>query len=211
MTPFFIIDWLFQHLPEPGYFPSTKHIYCGGCMYFKDDNHIISALKEGNVEAFNELYSKYHRYMLTVALTYLGPYQEEAMDAVQDAFVRIWEKRQQIPEIQSFKAYLHTSIKNSCFNRLDRKKNYLKHISKYSENIETEVQPGDRDFYLAKKLHDHIQEITSRRKREVVHKYIWEGKSYQEIIEETGLKKQTARNIISEELAILRKKLKKML
>jgi RNA polymerase sigma-70 factor (family 1) len=43
---------------------------------------------------------------------------ESAEDIVSDVFSRIWLKRSKLPGINNVEAYLYTSVKNACFDKL---------------------------------------------------------------------------------------------
>jgi RNA polymerase sigma-70 factor (ECF subfamily) len=45
---------------------------------------------------------------------------EEAEDIVSDAFIRIWEKRKLLLNVESPRFYMFSAIKNLCLNRLKR-------------------------------------------------------------------------------------------
>lgn len=58
--------------------------------------------------------------MYAAAAVMLGD-SDEASDAVQEAFGRLWEKRGQIPTPQNAEAYCVTVIKRMCIDRLRRR------------------------------------------------------------------------------------------
>lgn len=45
-----------------------------------------------------------------------------AEDLVQDCFVRLWEKREELGHVKSPKSYLYTMIRNACLKHLERAK-----------------------------------------------------------------------------------------
>lgn len=56
----------------------------------------------------------------------------DAEDVVQECFVRLWEKMENITDIKSVKNYLYTMVRNECINRLKSKK-----VVEYRENYDT--------------------------------------------------------------------------
>jgi RNA polymerase sigma-70 factor (family 1) len=85
------------------------------------DQELLIKLKNGDVPAFDELYFRYVKKSMAFALTFF-PSKELAKDAIQDIFIRIWEKRSELDESKSFKTYLFQSVKFYMFNYARDKK-----------------------------------------------------------------------------------------
>ena len=79
-------------------------------------------LRQGDIKAFDELYFRYVPRLLAFSKTYIKD-EEEAREAVQEIFIRIWEKRKSLDESKNFKSYLFQSIKNHFINLIRNKKN----------------------------------------------------------------------------------------
>ena len=79
---------------------------------------LLSGLKKREVKAYEELFFKYHGRLVLFAIKFTGDLQV-AKDIVQDTFLSLWEKADQINS--SPKAYLFQSVKNRSFN-------YLRHL-----------------------------------------------------------------------------------
>jgi RNA polymerase sigma-70 factor (family 1) len=85
------------------------------------DQDLLINLRQGDIKAFDELYHRYARKLMAFALTFF-PNQSIAEEAVQEIFVRIWEKRRDLDDSKSFKSYLFQAIKYYMFNFIrDRK------------------------------------------------------------------------------------------
>ena len=56
------------------------------------DQELLAFLKEGRQAAFTEIYDRYHALLFIHADQKLRD-KDEARDVVQDAFVKLWEKR----------------------------------------------------------------------------------------------------------------------
>lgn len=86
------------------------------------DSNLLIFLKQGDVAAFDELYHRYAKKLMAFSLTFFSD-QQLAEEAVQEIFVRVWERRKKLNETKSFKSYLFQSVKFYMFNYLrDRKK-----------------------------------------------------------------------------------------
>lgn len=92
-----------------------------GTLKLLSDQELMIRLRQGEIAAFDELYFRYVKKALAFALTFF-PNKELAQDAVQDIFIRIWEKRADLDESKSFKTYLFQSVKFYMYNYARDKK-----------------------------------------------------------------------------------------
>lgn len=149
---------------------------------------------------FHAHFEGLHRY----AYTLLGD-NDEAKDAVQAVFIKIWEKKEQLDEERSVKSYLYTSIYNYCLNV----KRHLKIKSAYASEL------NHKNYYI----HDEVirkeagkQIMNSLEKlppqcRQIFYKSRFEEKKYSEIANEMNLSVKTIEVQIGKALRILREKL----
>src|SRR5690606_25759307 len=87
------------------------------------DAALILLLRQGEIKAFDELYHRYVPRLMTFARTYIWD-EQEAEEAVQEIFIKVWEKRKGLDESKNFKSYLFQSVKNRLLNLIrDRKAN----------------------------------------------------------------------------------------
>lgn len=87
----------------------------------KNDQSLLISLRQGDIKAFDELYYRYAKKLMAFALTFFAD-QTIAEEAVQEVFIRIWEKRRELDESKSFKSYLFQAVKFYMFNYIrDRK------------------------------------------------------------------------------------------
>jgi RNA polymerase sigma-70 factor (ECF subfamily) len=100
---------------------------------------LIKAFKNGNIEAFEKLFDRYHK-KLYVFLYQLLHSKEDAEEIVQETFIKIWEKREEFIEGYPFDSFLFKIAKNAFLN-LNRKKinhrvftDHLTLLSKISED-----------------------------------------------------------------------------
>lgn len=84
---------------------------------------LIKALKEGNQLAFSIVYKTYAAQSFSLAFKYLLN-KELAEDAVQNLFLKLWLRKEEIDETKPINRYLFTMLKNDLLNTLrDSKKN----------------------------------------------------------------------------------------
>jgi RNA polymerase sigma-70 factor (family 1) len=85
------------------------------------DQNLLISLRQGDIKAFDELYHRYAKKLMAFALSFFAN-QVIAEDAVQEIFIRIWEKRKELDESKPFKSYLFQAVKFYMFNYIRDKK-----------------------------------------------------------------------------------------
>lgn len=90
------------------------------------DQELIILLQNDNREAFDMLYRKYWKPLFNSAYKRLEN-KEAAEEVVQELFINLWIKRNQLEITQSFLAYLQSALKNRVLNYLRHEHTYTKH------------------------------------------------------------------------------------
>jgi RNA polymerase sigma-70 factor (family 1) len=73
----------------------------------------------GSERAFHTIVRYYHQKVFSHALTFTKSYPE-AEEITQDIFLKVWEQRQRLPEIISFKDYLYILGRNQIISAMRR-------------------------------------------------------------------------------------------
>jgi RNA polymerase sigma-70 factor (ECF subfamily) len=85
------------------------------------DLELISLFSEGDEGAFTELYNRHWKQVLYYAAQKTGD-MTAAEDIVQDVFVSLWKRKDQLQISSDFKNYLIVSIKYRVLNFLSRER-----------------------------------------------------------------------------------------
>ena len=85
------------------------------------DNELILLAKAGNEQALETLVKRHLSLVYGSCLRYLGN-QDEAEDAVQEAFVKVWRNLKKIDPEKNFKAWILEIAKNTCLDILKKKR-----------------------------------------------------------------------------------------
>lgn len=86
-----------------------------------DTGQLVQRCQQGELAAFSELFACYETQVYRLALTILRD-EQDAQDAVQDAFLRIFEHIKRYSGRSSFKTWLTSIVVNLCRDRLRRRK-----------------------------------------------------------------------------------------
>jgi len=88
---------------------------------------------------FNELVRQQNRNLYGYAFRILRN-QEEAEDAVQEVFIKLWNLGKKLDEYKSIVALATTMIKNFCIDQIRKKKHFIQ-----DENEERDIQNADNN------------------------------------------------------------------
>lgn len=153
--------------------------------------------------AFKEHFKALHAYAFTIIRD-----EENAEEIVQNVFFKLWEKKDQIDEITSLRAYLYRATYNDSLN-------FLKH-NKVRAAYETYAKAtgSDRndavDTLSTKELQAKIDKALNElpeQCRTIFQMSRFEELKYREIAEQLNLSVKTVENQMGKALKVLREKL----
>jgi RNA polymerase sigma-70 factor (family 1) len=107
-----------------------------------EDSELLLQWKQGNDAAFETFYKRHIVQLLGAACKKIND-EEAAKDIVQEMFLSMISNRDKLPEIDSPKAYLHTSLKHSIYNYYRREL-----VSKRYEEFAVTTATGTDDTLL---------------------------------------------------------------
>jgi RNA polymerase sigma-70 factor (ECF subfamily) len=84
-----------------------------------DDQTLVEACKAGDRRAFQALYKRYERKVYSVAYGFLRN-QEDALDVVQEAFIKVHRYLPNFEGQSSFYTWLYRIVANLCIDHLRR-------------------------------------------------------------------------------------------
>jgi RNA polymerase sigma-70 factor (ECF subfamily) len=158
------------------------------------DTELGKNIRNGNENAFREIYDRYHVQLYYIARKYVKN-GSMAEDAVQDIFVKLWEKRHTINESKSIKGLLFTMLRNHVLNMLrDRKKEIMSMAEVDEELLPCKNQTEDEMLY--KEYHyilDKGMAELSDRKREVFELRTLKGHSNLEVAKQLKINIRTVK------------------
>lgn len=163
-------------------------------MYELNDTDLVLMIRSGDEEAFREIYDRYHIQMLYIAKKYLkSPGLSE--DAVQEVFIKLWEKRHTLDEKKSVKGFLFTMLKNHVLNMIRDKKEQIISFSQVKKVLlpKKNVTEDDLIYQEYQEILEQGKKELSDRKREVFELKTVEGKTNSEVADHLGLNIRTVK------------------
>ncbi len=114
-----------------------------------NEKDLLRRVAEGDETAFRSLYDHYRKKIYALGL-FLTRSESSAEELVQDVFLKIWEKREYLREIDYFNAWLRTVARNTAINYLRTKameKLELRRLPvSENDNRFTENAAADREY-----------------------------------------------------------------
>jgi RNA polymerase sigma-70 factor, ECF subfamily len=164
--------------------------------------------KDSQLGAFEVLFRKLQPALNRYASFQLGnreEAQEEAREAVQDAFLNVWNKRDRLVFDETLKAYLYRAVRNHCLNRLKKARLDTTEIDERVMAI-----PDDNDWEAQRKeemlgaIYRQVDELPGNCK-EIFLMSSMEGLSHKEIAEILEISPKTVENQVGIALKKIRK------
>lgn len=152
---------------------------------------------------FSKYFHTHYRPLCLHALHFMGN-AEEAEDVVQETFIKLWDKRDQLESIKSVKAYLYRAIRNNCLTRIRDAKPTTSLEMVASDQFLSDEELEERSEMEAR-IWNMIDELPERR-RQIFLMAKRDGLSYKEISEQTGLAVKTIENHVFRAMQSLRTK-----
>ena len=145
--------------------------------------------------AFKRLLLPHYRRMYATAITILRN-SDDASDAVQEAFTRLWEKRDDLPNIDTPEAYCVTTIKRICIDRIRQNALPINEVTEDTLLIsdDSDIQADNREsLQLVTLLMNKLPE----QQRQVLQLRAFNECSLDEIESITGLTGVNVRTLLS--------------
>lgn len=173
---------------------------------------IWDKMKSGDEKSLSEIFTLYYTDLYKYGMK-IFDLPDLVKDSIQDVFMRIWEKRDTIGDVQNPKAYLISSVRRKLFANKET----------LSDEISDELlkKEGKQNFSFSTTEFIEIEEISQQirnslveainnlpeRQRELVFLRFYYNLKYLEIAKIMEVNEQTVRNLMQRTLSNLRAKI----
>lgn len=177
---------------------------------FKDDIDLWKAFKKGDLHAFRLIYKEHYSglYYFAMKLTQSHPV---AVDCLQNLFINLWNKRNNLSDVNSIRPYLFKALRRDL-NRV----NYFSVNKKNNgaELLQFQIAPtfSPEDVLVEDETKQYLREQITQvlnalpvRQREAVYLKYYEDLSYKEIASIMGINYQSVVNLLYKAIASLKK------
>jgi len=157
-----------------------------------NEKELLARIAQDDQDAFSVLVEEYRNKVFSHALTYVKSY-EEAEELVQDIFMKVWNNRHRLPEVEQFKSYLFILGRNQLVSSIRKK------VLHYTDTGDTELPEDlllpDRQYEYKETYEVIMQGIEqlSPQQKAVFTLSRMEQLSYEEIGERLGISRGTVK------------------
>lgn len=123
---------------------------------------IIMRSKRGDLTAFQQLVEHFQNYAFILAFRLLGD-EEDARDAVQETFIRVWKHIAKFNFSSKFTTWLYRIVTNLCYDRIkaqNRKNKVFSQDQKDGHLLESSCDYNLEDDYIKKDLVNTIMSLS---------------------------------------------------
>jgi RNA polymerase sigma-70 factor (ECF subfamily) len=167
------------------------------------ENQLLALLKDGDHDAFTQLYNRYWKRLFAVAAAQLD-HPAEAEELVQDLFLDLWNRRQDLAITSTLSAYLSVSVNYKVINRMARR--YREHTHLNSLAADT-IDHSMEEWLSFEELKERLERVLSELPEKC--KLVFtlsrtKGLSRREISRELGIAEKTVESHLTRALRQLR-------
>ncbi len=172
-----------------------------------DEPEVIAMLKQGSEAALHLIYNRFYDRIFFLAMKFLRS-TESAEEIVQDVFMKLWEKREEIDEERPVEAWLYTVTRNRVINQLRKVarektcfsvRDVLPEASDMDKTADRKVLNGE----IENLLHKALKQLPEKQ-REVYRLARLEGYSRNEIAEHLQISALTVKTHMARALLSVR-------
>ena len=168
---------------------------------------ILVMFKVAEKKAFQLLYDLYYENLVLFANQIIDDSQA-AEDVVQDCLVKFWISKRYRTLDAGLDKYVFQAVKFSSLNYLrgdKRKRTIHEHVSR--EMLSKENLPDEKNAEILEVVYKVINQLPEERRHIFMMVFV-DGKSYQEVMDQLQISKNTVKTQLSRSLKFLRNKLK---
>jgi RNA polymerase sigma-70 factor (ECF subfamily) len=166
---------------------------------------LLRQVAEGNEKSFSVLVDHHWNSIYSMSVAYLKS-SAVAQDIVQDVFLKVWLKREDLPAIKDFNSWLFILARNALLTALRTGKRQANFGGSVLDDLAEPVQSPERHYdykHLNELLQQAIEQLPPQQKL-VFHLSHEQGLSHEEICERLGIARQTLKNHLVRAMISLR-------
>ena len=173
------------------------------------DETLWEGMLRGDKDMFLSLYKKYYHVLLFIGLKAV---KDTALvkDTIHQLFLYLWEKRETIHAANNVKSYLVISFLRKL-SAAAEKSGRMSALQAAHNNYTEDTPPTPEERLIKKDEQDHLSRMIMNRindlpdhQKKLIFLRFYEGLSYGDIVQLTGLSQRTVYNKIHEALKKLR-------
>ena len=139
-----------------------------------------------NTAEFKQRFLPYSKKLYRLAFRIMGN-EQDAEDMVQDTFLKLWKKRNELPELENDEAYCTTLLKNTCYDAVRARRPNVdsppEDLNVADDRMTNEIVEQRDEVNTVM----HLIEMLPDLQRQIIRMKDIDDYSYEEIEQRTGL------------------------
>lgn len=171
----------------------------------KNESILWESFKNGDADALFTIYELLYPDLLRNGLS-IVPDEHQVKDTINQFFLYLWDKREQLNAPQHLKAYILVSFRRRLVYdvKKNRKTSLLAIDDTYAEqSCEDHIIAGQTYLELQLRVRKAIDKLPPRHRELIMLKY-YEGLTYEQIAERTSLSMRTIYNKLHEAIKMMK-------
>lgn len=171
-----------------------------------DLDKMVEAIISGDHSALDTVYSLYSSRVYNLSLKYLKN-EEDALDNVQDVFIKFWQKRAELRYVDDIDSYIFTIARNTIFSLFRKRaqdqkfRDYIKYVSTSDRSSCSEA-----DYNMLLEEYETIIEQLPPKRKMIFKLSRFEGYSHKEISLKQEISTKTVEDHITKSLAFIKQR-----
>ncbi|MDQ1086696.1 RNA polymerase sigma factor [Siphonobacter sp. SORGH_AS_1065] len=181
-------------------------------MTYTDDTELWLAFKQGELKAFEQIYRNHFSMLLSYGKR-ISSDVEMVEDAIQDVYVELWKRRENLKSLHTIKFYLFRVLRNRLYNLrqadlqipqedIDFPEDQIPDY--FSPSIEANLIEEESTTFQNARLKQAISDLPARQKEAVLLAF-YDDFSTEEIAGIMGINQQSVNNHLNRAYTSLRK------
>lgn len=128
-----------------------------------NERALLYRVTEGDTGAFELLYRHYRNKAYTISLTYIND-PATAEDVLQDFFLKLWNNREKLLEVENFDNYFFIMLRNMLISALRSKERQQKiktYVNQFSF-LHSDPQQQSEAYALAQTIQHALQQLPEK-------------------------------------------------
>ncbi|WP_025763742.1 RNA polymerase sigma factor [Dyadobacter tibetensis] len=175
-----------------------------------EEHRLWLLVQNGDQIAFSKLLERYYPLLMNYGVR-IKDDPEFVKDCLQDLFVEIWNRRQQLETVNNLKPYLLASLRRRVI-RESRRLRWFREAREIQEDDHFDVQFSIENYLINNEIkHESLIRLKmnlnklTKRQREVIYLRFYQELEYEEISNIMDINRHSAVNLIYEALKLMRK------
>jgi RNA polymerase sigma factor (sigma-70 family) len=181
----------------------------------ENEPEIWRSFTAGNQQAYSYIFVEYKDMLYSYGLTIVAD-EELVCDSIQELFLDLWLKRQNLAQVNTIKYYLLVAFRRLLISKIEIRKKYLTTYRQNAQYLDLTYTQSSEAVLIQEQFleesHDKLAlsiDHLPKRQKEALYLRYYEKLSYEEIMEVMSLSYKSVRNLVSLAIQVLRKELHK--